>query len=150
MYVVNVVKFYFCCRPQPYSRIQSQYNPYGLSGLEYTTPEWQRQNYPLVPRVRVSHNYTIQCNQGRSWKWQTWSSLRKDVYNVYENFNTELEVKMSWHPGVILIHNQAMVHMAQYSSWSFQWPIFSYFLLSFRVLFLPADPLHTQQAKDQQ
>ncbi|XP_020624439.1 TNFAIP3-interacting protein 1-like isoform X1 [Orbicella faveolata] len=35
---------------QPYSRIQSQYNPYGLSGLEYTTPEWQQQNYQRVPR----------------------------------------------------------------------------------------------------
>lgn len=38
---------------QPYSRIQSQYNTYGLSGLEYRTPEWQRQNYPLAPRGAV-------------------------------------------------------------------------------------------------
>ncbi|XP_078383097.1 uncharacterized protein LOC144665683 isoform X2 [Oculina patagonica] len=32
---------------------QSQYNPYGRGGLDYTTPEWQRQNYPLVTRGPV-------------------------------------------------------------------------------------------------
>ena len=76
------LNFSCCCWSQPYARIQSQYNPYGMSGLEYTSPEWQRQSYPLLPRVRVSHNYTIQYNKGRPWKWQTWSLLRKDVQSV--------------------------------------------------------------------